>query len=191
MQLMYLVTQVELKATIEYFLNCMCCLTPRWFNKPKFHILVHLPEHIRRFGPPMLFATEGFESFNAIIRAHSVHSNRHAPSRDIAKSMAQCNRTRHLLSGGYFQRRKHSPFLDDNVDSHDDDYVTQLIMAGKSPWLETQRATEHSEWITIGPQPRALVQVNEFAQRILGIKDDIEEHTSLRAGELYTACPRT
>ncbi|KAI0073921.1 hypothetical protein K474DRAFT_1677553 [Panus rudis PR-1116 ss-1] len=92
----------DLQEGIDYFLNCVCKLTPRWFNKPKFHILLHLPEHIRRFGPAILFATEGFESFNAVIRAHSVHSNRQSPSRDIARSMARQNRTRHILSGGYF-----------------------------------------------------------------------------------------
>nr|GAT49519.1 predicted protein [Mycena chlorophos] len=48
----------------------------------------------------MLFATEGFESYNAIIRACSIHSNRHAPSRDIAWQMAKSNRVRHLLNGG-------------------------------------------------------------------------------------------
>lgn len=76
--------------------------TIRWFNKPKFHILVHLPEHIRRFGPAILFATEGFESFNAVIRAQSVHSNRQAPSRDIAMAFAKQNRLRHMLSGALF-----------------------------------------------------------------------------------------
>ena len=50
----------------------------------------------------MLFATEAFESFNAVIRAKSVHSNRQAPSRDIAMAFAEGNRIRHLLSGGYF-----------------------------------------------------------------------------------------
>ncbi|KAJ4465772.1 hypothetical protein C8J55DRAFT_410230, partial [Lentinula edodes] len=48
----------ELKKTIDHFLDCSCCLTSRWFNKPKFHVLLHLPDHIRRFGPTMLFATE-------------------------------------------------------------------------------------------------------------------------------------
>ncbi|KAJ3859935.1 hypothetical protein EV359DRAFT_20226, partial [Lentinula novae-zelandiae] len=70
-----------------------------WFNKPKFHVLLHLPDHIHRFGPAMIFATEGFESFNAIIRARSVHSNRHAPSKDIAHAMARSNCIRHLLNG--------------------------------------------------------------------------------------------
>lgn len=81
---------------------CAARWTNRWFNKPKFHIFLHLPAHIRRFGPAILFATEAFESFNAIIRAKSVHSNCHAPSRDIAQAFAQGNRVRHLLSGGLF-----------------------------------------------------------------------------------------
>ncbi|KAJ6459108.1 hypothetical protein C8R47DRAFT_1059420 [Mycena vitilis] len=87
---------------IDNFLLCAAKWTNRWFNKPKFHIFLHLPAHIRRFGPAILFATEAFESFNAIIRAKSVHSNRHAPSRDIAHAFAQGNRIRHLLSGGMF-----------------------------------------------------------------------------------------
>lgn len=91
-------------AEINHFLTCAARWTTRWFNKPKFHILLHLPEHIRRFGPAILFATEAFESFNAIIRAKSMHSNRHAPSRDIARAFAQGNRIRHLLSGGRFMR---------------------------------------------------------------------------------------
>ncbi|KAF8223248.1 hypothetical protein L208DRAFT_1317782, partial [Tricholoma matsutake] len=65
--------------------------TNRWFNKPKFHILLHLMEHIKCFGPAILFATEAFESFNAIIWAKSVHSNCHAPSQDIAQTFAQGN----------------------------------------------------------------------------------------------------
>ncbi|KAJ3764774.1 hypothetical protein FB446DRAFT_656148, partial [Lentinula raphanica] len=84
---------------IDHFLTCTCKLTPHWFNKPKFHVILHLPDYIRRFGPPMLFATEGFESFNAIICACSVHSNRHAPSKDVAHQMAHGNRIRHLMKG--------------------------------------------------------------------------------------------
>ncbi|KAI6028188.1 hypothetical protein EDC04DRAFT_2869143 [Pisolithus marmoratus] len=36
---------------------------------------VHLVKHIHWFGPAALFATEAFESFNAVIRAKSIHSN--------------------------------------------------------------------------------------------------------------------
>lgn len=63
-------------------------------------MIIHLPAHIRRFGPAVLFATESFESFNAVIRAKSIHSNRLAPSRDIALAFAHNNRVRHLVSGG-------------------------------------------------------------------------------------------
>ncbi|THH28853.1 hypothetical protein EUX98_g5331 [Antrodiella citrinella] len=91
----------KLSTAIKHFLAATARWSPRWFNKPKFHILLHLVEHIRRFGPASLFATEAFESFNAVIRAKSVHSNRQSPSRDIAIAFAHGNRIRHLLSGGF------------------------------------------------------------------------------------------
>ncbi|KAJ3903783.1 hypothetical protein F5879DRAFT_803009 [Lentinula edodes] len=91
-----------LELAVDRFLDCATNWTPRWFNKPKFHIIKHLPMHIRRFGPAILYATEGFESFNAIIRDHSVHSNHQAPSRDIGRGFAQCSCIRHLLHGGVF-----------------------------------------------------------------------------------------
>ncbi|KAI6147878.1 hypothetical protein BKA82DRAFT_4329899 [Pisolithus tinctorius] len=70
----------QLEIAIQEFLARTAHWTPRWFNKPKFHILLHLPEHIHHFGPAALFATEGFESFNAVIHAKSVHSNQQSPS---------------------------------------------------------------------------------------------------------------
>ncbi|KIN97488.1 hypothetical protein M404DRAFT_69499, partial [Pisolithus tinctorius Marx 270] len=70
----------QLEIAIQEFLACTACWTPHWFNKPKFHILLHLPEHVCHFGPSALFATEGFESFNAVIHAKSVHSNQQSPS---------------------------------------------------------------------------------------------------------------
>ncbi|KAF9257230.1 hypothetical protein L218DRAFT_800681, partial [Marasmius fiardii PR-910] len=94
-----------LQLEIESFLIQMAKWSGRWFNKPKFHILLHLPEHIRWFGLAILFATEAFESFNAVIRAKSVHSNRQAPSRDVALAFTQGNRIRHLLSNGMFTEK--------------------------------------------------------------------------------------
>ncbi|KAI6148028.1 hypothetical protein BKA82DRAFT_151609, partial [Pisolithus tinctorius] len=96
---------VHMQSAIDHFLNCMARWTPRWFNKPKFHIIRHLPDHIQHFGPAILFATEGFESYNAVIRDHSIHSNRQAPSRDIAHGMARCHHVCHFLSGGRFHVR--------------------------------------------------------------------------------------
>jgi hypothetical protein len=92
--------QARLETAISDFLYRVICWTPRWFNKPKFHFIIHIPAHIQRFGPAVLFATETFESYNAIIRGKSVHSNHLAPSRDIALSFAHYSRVRHLLSGG-------------------------------------------------------------------------------------------
>ncbi|KAL1713293.1 hypothetical protein EV715DRAFT_182616, partial [Schizophyllum commune] len=87
------------------FLACTALWSKSWFNKPKFHLLLHLPRHIRRFGPAILFATESFESYNAVIRLRSVHSNRHAPSHDIAMQFSHLHAVRHLLSGGvYFDK---------------------------------------------------------------------------------------
>ncbi|KAG6819617.1 hypothetical protein H0H93_010245 [Arthromyces matolae] len=111
-----------LETAIDEFLLRVAHWTPRWFNKPKFHIFLHLPTHIRRFGPAILFATEGFESFNAVIRAKSVHSNRQAPSRDIALGFAQGSRIRHYMSGGYILTRKNDPLENttvagDNIES--------------------------------------------------------------------------
>lgn len=44
------------------------------------------------------------ESYNAIIRSWSVHSNRQAPSRDIAQAAAGIASIRHLLTGGYYKQ---------------------------------------------------------------------------------------
>ncbi|KAL1658383.1 hypothetical protein GGF50DRAFT_67362 [Schizophyllum commune] len=94
-----------LEGAIDDFLACTALWSIRWFNKPKFHILLHLPLHIRRFGPAILFATEAFESYNAVIRLRSINSNRHAPGHDIAHRFSHLHAVRHLLSGGiYFAR---------------------------------------------------------------------------------------
>lgn len=135
--------QTLLEKEIQNFLLCTARWTCRWFNKPKFHILVHLVGHIRRFGPAILFATEGFESFNAIIRAKSVHSNRHAPSRDIAHGFAQGNRIRHLLSGGLFMVKR----------------------GGEDPAF----SRDHAAWKSVGPGPRSLVSCPNTITQYLGL----------------------
>lgn len=71
-------------------------------TKPKFHILCHLPFHIRRFGPAILFSTERYESFNRVFRLCSIYSNRLAPSRDIATTFADLERCRHIMTGGFW-----------------------------------------------------------------------------------------
>ncbi|KAG8757406.1 hypothetical protein FRC12_010319 [Ceratobasidium sp. 428] len=91
----------RLTSAIDALLEATVLWTPRWLNKPKFHILLHLPRHIQRFGPAVLFATETFEAYNFVIRLRSIHSNRHAPSHDIARAFSRLQCVRHLVSGGW------------------------------------------------------------------------------------------
>ncbi|KAI0263906.1 hypothetical protein BC834DRAFT_970983 [Gloeopeniophorella convolvens] len=90
----------RLETSIEDLLTATALWTVRWFNKPKFHILLHLPAHVKRFGPPLLTATEGFESFNHVIRLRSVLSNRQASSKDIGRSINFMHATCHLAGAG-------------------------------------------------------------------------------------------
>lgn len=89
---------------IDYFLHMTAlCAPPILLLKPKFHILLHIPFFIRRFGPAILASTERFESFNTVFRHCSVLSNRQAPSRDIAAAFAGFDRCRHMSSGGFWK----------------------------------------------------------------------------------------
>ena len=150
-----------MESAIDYFLTCTAQWTPRWFNKPKFHIIRHLPEHVRRFGPAILFTTEGFESFNAIIRSRSVHSNRQAPSRDIARGFAHVNRIRHLLSGGFFFRRL--------AQDPQPPQPPHNSPTSRRPFSDSQ-----GDWVTAGPGPLGLRQPR------LGVKDVIADYLGVQ-----------
>lgn len=91
----------ELEDAITQFLAATALWSIQWFNKAKFHLFVHLPYHIRRFGPAILYATESFESYNFVICLRSIHSSKHAPSVDIANAFSHAHAVRHLISGGY------------------------------------------------------------------------------------------
>ncbi|CUA71593.1 Valine--tRNA ligase [Rhizoctonia solani] len=94
----------EMQVIIDDFLLAAARCSPSIIVlKPKFHFLVHLPMYIQRFGPPILFATERFESFHGVFRAGSIHSNRQAPSCDIADYFVGLNRLKHICSGGYWK----------------------------------------------------------------------------------------
>jgi hypothetical protein len=142
-----------LECEIRQFLLRTASWTNRWFNKPKFHVILHLPSHVRRFGPAILYATETFESFNAVIRAKSVHSNRQAPSRDIALAFAQGNRIRHLMSGGLY-----------------------LSVAFIKSWSEKSPAStdrlfssNRGDWESFGTGPLSLVLNSPIVRSYLGM----------------------
>lgn len=115
--------------------------------------------HIRKLGPASLFATEAFESFNAVIRAKSVHSNRQAPLRDIARAFAQGNRIRHLLSGGCFM---YAPPLSDTASE-----PSNLV---SSPSCRVPFSREKADWRTAGLGPLSLVNKSNMVTEYLGIE---------------------
>ncbi|KAI9613094.1 hypothetical protein H4Q26_010371 [Puccinia striiformis f. sp. tritici PST-130] len=84
----------ELKLHTDRFLYNTLKMSAQWVNKPKFHILTHLYQSVLRYGPPSLFASEKFESFNSNVRRASGHSNRHSPGRDIAITFSDLAATR-------------------------------------------------------------------------------------------------
>jgi hypothetical protein len=157
--------QTLLDHDIRQFLLSATRWTIRWFNKPKFHILLHLTEHIRWFGPAILFATEAFESFNAIIRAKSVHSNQYAPSRDIALAFAQSNRICHLLSSGHFNIQLLAA-LAVPVSSSSSPSVPTLVPEAKSNF-----SFKPEDWRCAGEGVWGLVHVANTATRYLGLDD--------------------
>ncbi|EHS64486.1 uncharacterized protein PGTG_20949 [Puccinia graminis f. sp. tritici CRL 75-36-700-3] len=93
--------QIQLKLHIDIFLYHLISSTAQWVNKPKIHMLRHLPEGILRFGPASLCSTEKFESYNGVLRKASVHSNKLAPGRDIAITFNSYACIKFWLSGGY------------------------------------------------------------------------------------------
>jgi hypothetical protein len=70
----------------------------------KLHVLTHLPEDIRRFGPPGLYIVEGFKGLEPDLATlqHPVEPS-HSPSRDIATKLCKAERIKHLLSGGFWR----------------------------------------------------------------------------------------
>lgn len=92
-----------MRQAIDNVLDCFAGLDPtKMLFKIKLHLLVHIPDDIRRFGPIIGVATEIYECFNAIFRSSSVHSNHLAPSRDIAVQLARQEDIKNRISGGWW-----------------------------------------------------------------------------------------
>ena len=86
-------------------------------RKPKVHLFLHLVDNLLDFGPTSAYNTERqiilhkinfmflyftcrCESFNSMVRASNVFSNRQAPSRDIAKRFSTLEHLRLVMDGG-------------------------------------------------------------------------------------------
>ncbi|KAF8173029.1 hypothetical protein K438DRAFT_1940337 [Mycena galopus ATCC 62051] len=90
-----------------------------------------------------------FACVGCVIRAKSVHSNRHALSRDIAHAFAQGNRIRHLLSGGLFLLAQSDPIPSSSTSAIQPE---QPVTTVPRPFSDAIDA-----WHTIGPGPKYLV----------------------------------
>lgn len=96
--------QDDLEVLVANVLDIWAIIDPnRILTKNKLHILTHLVNNIRRFGPAILYSTEIFECWNAIFRFCSILSNHQAPSRDIAVTLADMERFKHQVSGGWWR----------------------------------------------------------------------------------------
>ncbi|POW14591.1 hypothetical protein PSTT_02767 [Puccinia striiformis] len=102
---------LELRNHIDIFLKYIIQDSAQWVNKAKFHMLLHLPESILRYGPASLFATEKFESYNGILRNASIHSNRQSPGQDIAITFSNYHTFRQIISGGFFFDKKQKKYI--------------------------------------------------------------------------------
>ncbi|KAJ7165182.1 hypothetical protein C8R46DRAFT_859502, partial [Mycena filopes] len=95
--------QADLKVLVANVLDIWALIDPNRINvKLKLHILPHGIDDIVRIGPLILVANEGFECWNAIFRLCSILSNHLAPSHDIAITLADMERFKHQVSGGWW-----------------------------------------------------------------------------------------
>eukprot|EP00731_Ephydatia_muelleri_P011754 Em0006g648a len=89
----------------SYESDCSSCVTailahfPNLKRKLQVHLLLHLCESVLQFGSPLAYNTERCESFNSIIRAKNIFSNKHSPSKDIATNFGVEESIRNICSG--------------------------------------------------------------------------------------------
>ena len=111
-----------------------------------------------------MFATETFESYNALIRDHSIHSNPQAPSRDIGLGFANANQIRHLTSGGRF-------ILGEILSR-------KSVLDKKKLTPENLHQKDHElcleDFQSVGPDVMALVRQDQQLQKYIGFFDASE-----------------
>ena len=96
--------QADVEVCVANVLDPFALVEPsRIVNKIKLHLLTHVMDDIRRFGPLIGESTEIFECFNAIFRMCSIYSNRLAPSRDIAIQFAELEGAKQRITGGFWR----------------------------------------------------------------------------------------
>ncbi|KAF8136030.1 hypothetical protein K438DRAFT_1911592 [Mycena galopus ATCC 62051] len=93
----------DLKVAVANVLDIFATIDPsKIVSKVKYYLLAHTDEDVVEFGPLVGVITEIFESFNAVFRQCSILSNHLAPSRDIARQLADQEGLKHRLTGGWW-----------------------------------------------------------------------------------------
>ncbi|KAL9932380.1 hypothetical protein V8E36_008859 [Tilletia maclaganii] len=102
--------QIELRSAITRLWFAMAKLDPlRLTRRLKLHLLVNLSDQVKDYGPLKNIATERYESYNAIQRQAAMHTNRSAPSKDVATRLETQELVVHWSSGGTVGTGQHDP----------------------------------------------------------------------------------
>ncbi|KAI9062110.1 hypothetical protein FKP32DRAFT_1726132, partial [Trametes sanguinea] len=133
-------------------------------EKIKLHLLVHLRQDVRRFGPLIGVCSESFECFNGVFRPCSILSNHLAPSRDIATQLAGLEANKHRLTGAWWQSDsgewvQASPAVRDFL--HRQPALQRML--GWTPEIPTVPGTFKPQPIPRGQTSRPRIQLDQTA----------------------------
>ncbi|KAI9103887.1 hypothetical protein DFS34DRAFT_645962 [Phlyctochytrium arcticum] len=130
----------DLQRAMTAMYASICDIDIAIFSRRRYHALVHIIEDIGRFGPPRLYASEKFESFNPIVRNKLNHTNRHSPSKDVSIRFAWFRTIRHLISGGCWEENASWVNAGPNVQNLFRDETVRSVLGLSSSQDETPKA---------------------------------------------------
>lgn len=73
---------------------------------------------IWHFGPPILFSTECFKSFDHVFQLASIYSNRQAPSQGMCRVFSEQDAVKHIVSDGFWLDPRTQAPWNTSVDIH-------------------------------------------------------------------------
>ncbi|KAK6984270.1 hypothetical protein R3P38DRAFT_3332859 [Favolaschia claudopus] len=174
----------DLQICIDNLLDLWVLADPARIMTYKLNVVSHLPDDIRRFGPAILFATEGVECWNTIFRLCSILSNHQAPSHDIAVTLADRERFKHQVSGGWWKATDSQSYTQAGRK------VRTFLGTSASPWLDRQDEAKTRGFISnVGTTKLAPRRTSLSAQwaEILG-PIWTPELNAYGAGKVWTTC---
>ncbi|KAL5468894.1 hypothetical protein EMCRGX_G030040 [Ephydatia muelleri] len=159
----------------SYESDCSSCVTaiqahfPNLKRKLKVHLLLHLCESMLQFGPPLAYNTEWCESFNSIIRAKNIFSNKHSPSKYIATNVGVEESIRNICSG------------------ISDKFGAELVELYKSD-VVSEYLGKHVESEKCIYQQGTLRKLSTAALELGAIKMTIPEHGTILLSQAIASC---